>query len=109
MEQHLYTFLNQKFGVKNIIVETTSSIINSTKKYLSEDNDVLIFSKILKNEIDEEFRFVQKQLKDTVGELLKINLKTKFSNKNDPEIIQMFKQKLTSFLLVIYLFFFFIF
>lgn len=54
----MYTFLNQKYGLKNLIIEWATSIINSVKKYAGEDNDVDVFGKILKNECDEEFRFV---------------------------------------------------
>jgi hypothetical protein len=100
MEQHLYTFLNQKYGLKNIIIEWTSSIINSIKKFNLEDNDVTVFGKILKNEIDEEFRFVQKQLKDTVYELLKVQIKGKFPIKSENEIMNLVNQKYNSTLIV---------
>lgn len=55
----MYTFLNQKYGLKNLIIEWATSIINALKKYAAEDNDVAVFGKILRNECDEEFRFVQ--------------------------------------------------
>jgi len=55
----MYTFLNQKYGLKNLIIEWATSIINALKKYAGEDNDVAVFGKILRNECDEEFRFVQ--------------------------------------------------
>ena len=41
-------------------------------KYSKEDNDVAVFGKILRNECDEEFRFVQIQVKNTIQELLKV-------------------------------------
>lgn len=39
MEQHMYTYLNQKYGLKNLIIEWASSIINAIKLYSSEDRD----------------------------------------------------------------------
>jgi len=64
MEQHMYTFLNQKYGLKNLIIEWASSIINAIKMYSAEDNDICVFGKILRNECEEEFRIVlQKKLK----------------------------------------------
>ena len=72
MEQHMYTFLNQKYGLKSLIIEWATSIINGIRKFSQEDNDVAVFGKILRNECDEEFRFVQGQVKNTISELLKV-------------------------------------
>ena len=65
----MYTFLNQRYGLKSLIIEHASAVIKAVNKYHEIDNDVAVFGKILRNEADEEFRFVQKQLKDTVVEL----------------------------------------
>lgn len=74
MEQHMYTYLNTKYGLKSLIIEWATAIINGIKKYSSADNDIAVFGKILRNECDEEFRFVQSQVKTTVKELLKVSL-----------------------------------
>lgn len=58
MEQHMYCFLNQKYGLKNLIIEWATAIINGIALYAKEDNDIAVFGKILRNECDEEFRFV---------------------------------------------------
>jgi hypothetical protein len=58
MEQYMYTYLNQRYGLKNLIVEWAAAIINGIKTYLREDHDIALFGKILKNECDEEFRFI---------------------------------------------------
>lgn len=53
MEQFMYTYLVQKYGLKNLIVEWATAIINSIKFYIhnSEEKDVTValFAKILKN------------------------------------------------------------
>ena len=54
----MYTFLNQKYWLKNLIIEWATAIINGIRKYANEDNDIAVFGKILRNESDEEFRFV---------------------------------------------------
>lgn len=59
MEQHMYTYLNQKYGLKRLIIEWATAIINGIKKFSKDENDVAVFGKILRNECDEEFRFVQ--------------------------------------------------
>jgi hypothetical protein len=68
----MYTFLNQKYGLKTLIIEWASAIVNGIKKFSPDDNDVAVFGKILRNECDEEFRFVQAQVKTTIQELLKV-------------------------------------
>lgn len=50
MEQYMYTYLNQRYGLKNLIIEWAASIINSIKKYSKEDHTVSLFGKILRNE-----------------------------------------------------------
>jgi hypothetical protein len=89
MEMHMYTFLNQRYGLKSLIVEHASAIIQAVNKYSTIDNDVLVFGKIIRNEIDEEFRFVQKQLKETVVELLRVKLKGMFHLKTDSQVSRM--------------------
>jgi hypothetical protein len=58
MEQYMYTYLNQKYGLKPLIIEWASTIITGVKSYLRDDHEITLFAKILKNECDEEFRFV---------------------------------------------------
>jgi hypothetical protein len=86
MEQYMYTYLNQRYGLKNLIIEWAAAIINGIKTYLREDHDVALFGKILKNECDEEFRFIQMHVKDTLLSLLKVLLKDKHPFKSESEI-----------------------
>ncbi|GMH53207.1 hypothetical protein TrST_g1705 [Triparma strigata] len=83
MEQHMYTFLNQRYGLRSLIVENASAVIKAVNSFHQQENTVAVFGKILRNEIDEEFRFVQKQLKDTVMDLLRVHLKAKHVRKPD--------------------------
>eukprot|EP00658_Telonema_sp_P-2_P031813 TRINITY_DN23726_c0_g1_i9.p1 TRINITY_DN23726_c0_g1~~TRINITY_DN23726_c0_g1_i9.p1 ORF type:complete len:153 (-),score=59.30 TRINITY_DN23726_c0_g1_i9:187-645(-) len=99
MEQHMYTHLNQKYGLKHIILEWATAVIQGIKKFSPEDNDVAVFGKILRNEVDEEFRFVQRQLKETVHELLRVYVKGKLPLKSDEEINGIVKKKTTGNLL----------
>jgi len=93
MEQHLYTYLNQKYGLKSLIIEWASAVMAAVKKFADVDNDVAVFGKILRNEIDEEFRIVQKQLKDTVTELLRVYLKGKYPLKSEDEVSKLCKKR----------------
>jgi hypothetical protein len=49
MEQHMYTFLNQKYGLKTLIIEWATSIVNGIKMYSMEDSDVCLFGKVNTN------------------------------------------------------------
>ena len=89
LEQFMYTYLNQKYGLKPIIVEWVESIIHAVKMYIKEDHDVELFAKILKNECDEEFRFIQTHVKDTLQNLVKVMLKDRNPLKGERDITRM--------------------
>lgn len=98
MEQHMYSFLNKKYGLKvsamqSLMLEWAASIVSGVKRYSSEDNDIMVFGKILKNECDEEFRLVQQQVKETISELLKMFLRGKFPLKTNSDIEAMLAEK----------------
>lgn len=46
MEQHMYTFLNQKYGLKSLIIEWATSLINGIKIYSQEDSEIALFGKV---------------------------------------------------------------
>lgn len=94
MEQHMYTFLNQKYGLRSLIIEWVAAIITGIKTFSSEDNEVGVFGKILRNECDEEFRFVQNQVRETVMELLRLQVRNKFPLKPANEIQKIVEDKI---------------
>merc|ERR1711998_210218 len=61
------------------------------------DNDVAVFGRILRNEIDEEFRIVQKQLKGSVAELLRVYLKYKHPLKSEDEVSKLLNKRTKSY------------
>ena len=93
LEQHMYTFLNQKYGLKNLIIEWASSIINAIKLYSSEDIEVYLFGKILRNELDEDSRFLLIKLQDNISQLLEFYLKSKNPLKSQAEIKKSLNEK----------------
>ena len=54
----MYSYLVQKYGLKSLIVEWATAIINAVRAYAREDHEVALFAKVLKNECDEEFRYI---------------------------------------------------
>ena len=93
MEQHMYTFLNQKYGLKNLIIEWASSIIYAIKMYSNEDAEVYLFGKILRNELDEESRFILIKLQENISQLLEFYLKSKNPLKSQMEIQKSLNEK----------------
>ena len=55
MEQYMLTFLNQKYGLKQLILENATGVLQAVKTYSNDDHEVLLFGKILKNTVDEDF------------------------------------------------------
>lgn len=89
MEQFMYTYLNQKYGLKTLIVDWASAILQAVKLFQNEDHDVTLFQKILSNECDEEFRFIQQHVKDMMLQQLKNLLKEKYPFKSEAEIAKL--------------------
>ena len=77
MEQYMYKFLNNKYGLKNLVIEWSSSIITGIKMYSSSDSDINLFGKILKNKVEEGHRIVINKLKATIKELYDTYIKNK--------------------------------
>merc|ERR1711871_269711 len=70
MEQHLYTFLYQKYGLRSLMVDWASAIIKGVKYYSDVDIVANCFGKILRNELNEDFRYTLTELETTAGDLL---------------------------------------
>lgn len=78
MEQFLYAYLVEKFGLRLRIIEQCATIINSVRFYCSKpsnpleiDNEIELFARVLKNEIFEGFHDHQIALKKSVTALAK--------------------------------------
>jgi hypothetical protein len=94
LEQHMYTWLKNRHGnFPRMIADHASTIIRSTNAYAGIDNDVRVFGKILRNEVDEEFRLVQRQLKEAAVELLRVHVKAAHPLKTDGVIADLVAQR----------------
>ena len=85
----MYTYLDQRYGLKNLIIEWAAAIISGIKRYFMEDSDAALFGKILQNECDEDFKFVHSEVKSAMIEILKDKLKKKYKHKSESEIAKM--------------------
>ena len=94
----MFTFLTNKYGLKSLVIEYSAAIINSIKKYSKENVDVSLFGKILRNDLEEDYRIIYYKLKSTLFELLVYFLKSKNPYKSNTEIIEIAKAKTKSIL-----------
>lgn len=95
LEQHMYTFLNQKYGLKQIIIEWATNIINGIKIFSSEDSEICLFGKVLRNEIEEDSRLVLNSLRPSIIEKLNYFFKLKNPLKSHQDILSMQSNRVT--------------
>ena len=93
LEEHMYTFLNKKYGLKNLIIDWARNIINGIKYYSKKDSLVLLFGKILRNEQEEDARFIIEKVLDSIEELLLYYIKRQNPLKSVKEIKKIFERK----------------
>lgn len=96
LEQHLFRILENKYGLRTLAVEHAGNLLNAIEIYSKSNNEVFIFQKIFRNEIEEEFRFVQLDLVQSIHELVLVNLKNKFIKKDQNNLQKILQEKLSS-------------
>ena len=69
MEQHLYKYLNNKYGLKQLVIEKAMNIIESLEKYSNENSEVCLFTKMMRNDIDESSIDINNELKKNLKKL----------------------------------------
>jgi Ca2+-binding EF-hand superfamily protein len=99
LEQYMYIFLNNKYGLKNLVLDWASAIINAIKLYSNEDCEINLFGKILRNEQEENSRLILIKLKENIAELLEYYYKSKYPLKSKEEIDSIMNQKKNGILL----------
>ena len=92
MEQFLYHYLNNKYGLKNLVIEYASCIIQGIKDFSKKNSEILLFGKILRNEIEEQEILIVAKLKETINELLYVYYQNKFQYKSKKDIENMVKK-----------------
>ena len=93
LEEHMYTFLNKKYGLKNLIIDWARNIINGIKYYSKKDSFVLLFGKIMRNEQEEDSRFIIEKVAESIEELLLYYIKRQNPLKSVNEIKKIYEKK----------------
>ena len=86
MEQFVYLFFKQRFGLNNIVIEWVLGLTESVRSFCRQDSDVALFALILRNEIDEEFSEIQGQIKGTIDEVLMSLVEARQPNKGRKQL-----------------------
>lgn len=84
---YMCVYFKNKYGVKSVCLENISCFVKSIMFYSKNILEVSLFSKILRNNIDEEFYLVITKLKSTIFNLLILNVKNTVSFNNATEEI----------------------
>ena len=86
MEQFLYYYLNNKYGLKNLVIEYASGIIQGIKDFSKKNSEILLFGKILRNELEEQEILIIAKLKETIHDFLFYYYQNKYQYKSKNEI-----------------------
>ena len=89
MEQHMYQYLNNKYGLKNLTIEYASAIISGIKEFSKKDMNIKLFGMLLKNEIEENTLAIVEKIKQVVEETLEyfISQKNPYMSTGDIGLI----------------------
>ena len=89
MEEFMYTYLNQKYGLKNMVMEWATNIINGIRTFSSEDTEISLFGKILQNELEEQCQIIISSIKENINAILLNILRVEYPFKNANELEKM--------------------
>lgn len=96
LEQHTYRIMEKKYGLRSLAVEHVGMLIRSIELYSKEDNNIKIFLKIFRNEIEEDYRYVQYELLKSINDLTLVQLMGRHPTKSQESIKEMLKEKIAS-------------
>lgn len=68
VENFLYIYFSQKYGLKEMIKVQVSSVIDKIQAYSKQSVEIEAFRKILKNQVDEKFYWFLQDLKNKIDQ-----------------------------------------
>ncbi|CEM09927.1 unnamed protein product [Vitrella brassicaformis CCMP3155] len=92
LQQYMYVFLLHRFGLRSVVVEYATAILQGVDEYSRVDADVLLFGKVLGCRVDEAFRNIHEELKATFGSLLEELLRLLHPLKDETQIASLMKE-----------------
>jgi hypothetical protein len=79
-----------------LAVEHAGTLLKAVEEYAADDSDVCIFQRIFRNEVEEDFRLVQKELVQAIRDLTVVQLMGRFPTKDTVTINNLVDQKMSS-------------
>ena len=86
LKEFIYTYFQNKYGLKNLVVDYVKKLINGIKNYNKEDSEISLFDKILRNELEEECHLFMPLLKENIYNTLINIFREKFPYKSEKEL-----------------------
>jgi hypothetical protein len=96
MEQHTYRSMEKKYGLRNLAVEHVGMLLQAVENYYSMDNDVAVFQRIFRNEVEEDFRLIQMELNKSIRDLCVVQLMARNPTKDQPTLQSMVDNKINN-------------
>lgn len=93
MEQHTYSFLGKRYGLKSVIQEWASAIFRAIQRFAPKECDVAVFGKILQNTLAESFPAVQDTIRITVQQLLRQQLEARHPQRPPQELDNLWRAR----------------
>ncbi|TYZ64610.1 hypothetical protein PybrP1_008246 [[Pythium] brassicae (nom. inval.)] len=94
MEQHMYAYLNQRFGLHALIVDYASAIWKGCEAFAARENDAAVFLALLRSELDEGFLAVKTKLKQALVDLLRAYFQAAYPLKQEVAIATLVQNRL---------------
>ncbi|KAE8912686.1 hypothetical protein PF005_g9386 [Phytophthora fragariae] len=94
MEQHLYTYLNTRFGLPKLIVDYASAVWKAAEHFAHRENDAAVFVALLRNRLDEGFLEIKRKLQSALVELLRAFFSAKYPKKQGKAIAALVQSRL---------------
>ncbi|DBA02791.1 TPA: hypothetical protein N0F65_006581 [Lagenidium giganteum] len=98
VEQHMYTYLNQRFGLHVLIVDYACAIWKGCQKYQMQSNDAAAFLALLQNHVDEGFVVIKKKLQQALLDLLRAYFQAKYPLKQETAIAALVQNRIQNLL-----------
>jgi hypothetical protein len=106
MEQHVYRSYEKKYGLRSLALEHCSTFIAALEQYGNNERssshncpehctvDILVFNKIFKNELDENFHDIHLQLDKSIRDLIVLHIMNRYPNKSQEAVQELLDKKM---------------
>lgn len=93
MEQHMYAYLNTRFGLQQLIVDYASAVWAASERLAPQDNEAAVFLALLCNQLDEGFLAIKRKLQRALVDLLRAYLQAKHPLDSEVQVAARVKDR----------------